>query len=172
MKFLNLVTNRYSVRKYESKKVNEEKLLQILEAGRVAPSAKNRRPIKLIVVQEESGLKKINKTDNIYGAPLVIIACGDLNTAAVSPEGNKKFTDIDVSIVTDHMMLQACDLGLGTCWICAFDPAIIQSEFNIPDYLEPINILAIGYATEQPILIEQHDKIRKSIEELVAYETL
>jgi len=70
------------------------------------------------------------------------------------------------------MMLQAWDLGLETCWICAFVPSILRTEFNIPDYLEPINILAIGYASGQPIFLEEHDKVRKSIEEIVAYETL
>lgn len=167
MKFSKLVTDRYSVRKYEHKKVEEEKLLQILEAGRVAPSAKNRRPIKLIVVQEEEGLNKIKKASNVYGAPLVIIACGNVNTAA-----RRNLVDVDTSIVTDHMMLQACDLGLGTCWICAFDASVLREEFNIPDYLEPINILAIGYASGQPISPEEHDKVRKSIQEIVAYETL
>jgi nitroreductase len=172
MNFLELATNRYSVRKYEAKKVEEEKLLQILEAGRVAPSAKNRRPIKLIVVQQEEGLTKLKKGTNIYDAPLAIIACGDINAAAVRPADGRSLVDVDTSIVTDHMMLQAVDLGLGTCWICAFDPEIIKKEFNIPDHLEPINILAIGYASGEPISFAQHDKIRKTLQEIVAYETL
>jgi nitroreductase len=172
IKFLDLVINRYSVRKYEARKVEEEKILQILEAGRVAPSAKNRRPIKLIVIKEEKGLHKLKKGANVYEAPLVIIACGDVNAAALRPADGRNLVDVDTSIVTDHMMLQASDLGLGTCWICDFDPVIIKNEFNIPDHLEPINILAIGYASGEPVSLDQHDKIRKSLKEIVAYETL
>jgi nitroreductase len=157
---------------YEAKKVEKEKLQAILEAGRVAPSAHNSRPIRMIVVQEEQGLNKIKKAANAHGAPLAIIVCGDTKAAAVRPADGKTSVDVDTSIVTDHMMLQAYDLGLGTCWIGAFDPKIIREEFHIPDYLEPINILVIGYASGEPISPEEHEKKRKSIEEIVAYETL
>lgn len=172
MEFAKLVTERYSVRQYTARKVEEDKLKTILEAGRVAPSAHNSRPIKLIVVQSEEGLEKIKKTANAYGAPLVIIACGDTKAAAVRPADGRSLVDVDTSIVTDHMMLQAYDLGLGTCWIGAFDPKVIRKEFNIPDYLEPINLLAVGYAEGEPISPEKHDQRRKSIDELVAFETM
>ncbi|AFV02263.1 MULTISPECIES: nitroreductase family protein [Dehalobacter] len=171
MDFLNLVTNRRSVRKYTSEKVEAEKLQKILEAGRVAPSAHNSRPIKLIVVQSSSGLEKVKKAANIYSAPLVVIACGDHKEAAVKEDG-KSMIDIDTSIVTDHMMLQATDLGLGTCWICAFDAAVLRTEFQMPENLEPINILAVGYAADEPITPENHDKRRKTLEKIVAYENL
>ncbi len=167
-----MVAERYSVRQYEEKKVEEEKLNAILEAGRVAPSAHNSRPIKLIVVQSAEGLAKIKKTANIYEAPLVIIACGDTKAAAVRPADGRPLVDVDTSIVTDHMMLQACALGLGTCWICAFDPQSIRKEFNLPEHLEPVNLLAIGYAADKPLSPEKHDQRRKTIAELVAYETL
>jgi nitroreductase len=172
MAFSDLVATRYSVRKYQAKKVEKEKLQVILEAGRVAPSAHNIRPIKMIVVQEEEGLDKVKKAANAYGAPLLIIVCGDTKMAAVRPADGKSMMDVDTSIVTDHMMLQAYDLGLGTCWIGAFDPEIIKEEFHIPDHLEPINLLAVGYASGEPISIEAHDKKRKPIEDIVAYETL
>ncbi|MDK2813707.1 MAG: hypothetical protein PWQ08_962 [Clostridiales bacterium] len=172
MEFSSLVADRYSVRKYEAKKVEEEKLRAILEAGRVAPSAHNSRPIKLIVVQSEEGLEKIKKATNAHGAPLVIITCGDTKTAAVRPADGRPLVDVDTSIVTDHMMLQASALNLGTCWICAFDPQVIRKEFNLPDYLEPINLLAVGYAADEPLSSEKHDQRRKSINELVAFETL
>lgn len=172
MEFSNLVTDRYSVRNYEAKKVEEDKLKAILEAGRVAPSAHNIRPIKLIVVQSNEGLTKIKKAANAHGAPLVIITCGDTKTAAVRPADGRSLVDVDTSIVTDHMMLQAFDLGLGTCWIGAFDPKIIREEFKIPDYLEPIHLLAVGYSAGEPISQEKHNERRKSINELVAFETL
>lgn len=172
MEFSKLVSGRYSVRKYQSRSVEKDKVERILEAARVAPSAANKRPIQLIVVQEQAGLEKIKKAANAHGAPLVIIACGDAKTAGARPADGHSYLDVDVSIVTDHMMLQACDLGLGTCWIAAFDPKIIKDEFNIPAHVEPINLLAVGYADDAPPAPEQHDQLRKSIEEIVAYETL
>ena len=172
MDFLTLATNRYSVRKYETKEVEKEKLQKILEAGRVAPSAHNCRPIKLIVVQEEEGLAEIKKAANAHGAPLVIITCGDVKAAAKRPVDGKGFVDIDTSIVTDHMMLEACDLGLGTCWIGAFDPKIISEEFHLREQLEPISLLTVGYASGAPVSPDKHDQIRKTLDEFVAYETL
>lgn len=172
MNFLDLVKARYSVRKYEAKQVENEKLQQILAAAHVAPSGMNRQPVKLIVVQQEEGLNKVKKAANIFDAPLVIIACGDHNTAGVIPFNGKSVVDIDTSIATDHMMLQASALGLGTVWICGFDPAIISREFALPDYLEPINILAIGYAAGEPASPDRHATTRKPLSEIVVYEKL
>lgn len=172
MNFLDLVKARYSVRQYEVKQVEAEKLQQILAAAQVAPSGMNRQPVKLIVVQQEEGLNKVKKAANIYDAPLVIIACGDHNTAEAIPFNGKSVVDIDTSIATDHMMLQASALGLGTVWICGFDPAIISREFALPDFLEPINILAIGYAAGEPASPDRHVTTRKPLLEIVAYEKL
>lgn len=172
MDFLELAKKRYSVRKYQARKVENEKLLQILEAGRVAPSGMNKQPVKLIVVQQQEGLNKVKKGANVFDAPLVIIACGDHNTAGVIPFNNKSVVDIDTSIATDHMMLQASALGLGSVWICGFDPVVISREFNLPDHLEPINILAIGYATGEPASADRHETARKSLQEIVVYETI
>ncbi len=172
MNFLDLLKARYSVRQYEVKQVEAEKLQQILAAAQVAPSGMNRQPVKLIVVQQEEGLNKVKKAANIYDAPLVIITCGDHNTAGVIPFNGKSVVDIDTSITTDHMMLQAGALGLGTVWICGFDPAIISREFALPDYLEPINILAIGYAAGEPASPDRHVTTRKPLSEIVAYEKL
>lgn len=172
MNFLELVKGRYSVRKYESKQVEAEKLQQILAAAHVAPSGLNKQPVKLIVVQQEEGLNKVKKAANIYDAPLIIIACGDHNMAGVIHFNGKSVVDIDTSIATDHMMLQASALGLGTVWICGFDPAVISKEFALPDYLEPINILAIGYAAGEPASPDRHAVTRKALSEIVAYEKL
>lgn len=171
MGFLENAKKRYSVREYQSKKVEKEKLLKILEAGRVAPTGCNKQPYRLIVVQEEEGLGKIKKAANIFGAPLAIIVCGDHNTVWKRPYDGKKILDIDTSIVTDHMMLQATELDLGSVWICYFKPDIIKTEFNLPDNIEPINILAIGYAKGEPASPDRHEKVRRSLSELVSYES-
>ena len=79
--------------------------------------------------------------------------------------------DIDASIVTDHMMMEATDLGLGTVWICYFKPDVLRKEFNIPDPVEPVNILAIGYAAGQIASPDRHDQARKPMQETVFYES-
>lgn len=170
MSFLELAKKRYSVRQYTEQKVEEEKINKILEAGRVAPSGHNNQPIKLIVIRQKPGFDKLKKAANTYGAPLAIIVCADRNAAWVRPYDSKNITDIDASIVTDHMMLQATELGLGTVWICYFDPKVMKQEFNLPDNLEPINILAVGYAAGNASSPERHDKTRKPLKDIVSYE--
>ena len=88
------------------------------------------------------------------------------------PFNNKSVVDIDTSIATDHMMLEASALGLGSVWICGFDPAVISREFALPGYLEPINLLAIGYAAGEPASPDRHVTTRKALAEIVAYENL
>ena len=169
MNFLDNAKKRYSVRSYKSQKVEQEKLDLILEAARVAPTAANLQPVRLIVVQEKEGLAKIEKAANIYNAPLAVIVCADHSTAWTRPFDKKQTGDIDASILTDHMMLQASELGLGTVWVCYFKPDILSQEFNLPENLEPVNILAIGYADEEPADPDRHGKTRIPLETLVAY---
>jgi nitroreductase len=169
--FLELAKKRYSVRKYDERKVEEEKLLKILEAGRIAPTAANFQPQRLIVIQKKEGLEKLKLGAKVYGAPLAIIVCSDHSATWKRPFDGKDTADIDASIVTDHMMLEATRLDLGTLWICWFDPAIIRKEFNIPDNFEPVNILAIGYPSGPAESPDRHDKKRKPLDNTVFYET-
>ena len=170
MDFMELIKKRHSVRDFKKEPVPEELFKQILEAGRLAPTGANKQPQRLIVVREKIGLEKIKKAANAYHAPLVIIVCADHNTVWKRPYDGKKITDIDTSIVTDHMMLQATELGLGSVWICYFKPDVIKSEFNLPDHIEPVNILAIGYENEQLGIFKPRTS-RKPLEATVFYET-
>lgn len=172
MDFLNIAKSRYSVRNYSDKKVEKDKLDRILEAAWVAPTAANLQPVHLIVVQKEDGIAKINKAANIYNAPLAIIVLGDHSKAWKRPFDGKQTVDIDTSIITDHMMLEAQDLGLGSVWICYFKPEVIKREFNLPDNLEPINILAIGYSNELPASPDRHSTQRIPLNKLVSSEKL
>lgn len=158
MDFIELCKTRYSVRSYTSQKIEDDKLNAILEAGRLAPTAANLQPQKIIAVRSEDGLKKLGEAANIYGAPLALIVCADKTKAWKRPFDGKLTTDIDASIVTDHMMLEAADLGLGSVWICYFKPDILRKNFNIPDNIEPVNILAIGYADGNPPVKEKDRK--------------
>jgi nitroreductase len=172
MSFLEMAEARYSVRDYADKKVEQDKLGKILEAAHVAPTAANKQPVRLIAVQEDEGLEKIGKAANIYGAPLAIIVCSDHTKAWTRPFDQKKTTDIDATILTDHMMMEAAELGLGSVWICYFKPDVIRQEFQLPDTLEPVNILAIGYANGSPADPKRHVTQRIPLDELVYYENL
>lgn len=167
MDFLTLAKQRCSIRSYTEQQVEPEKLAQILEAAHVAPTAANRQPVRLVVVQSKAGLARLGKAADLYGAPLAVIVCADHGRAWVRPFDQKQTCDIDASIVTDHMMLAATALGLGTVWICYFKPDVLRREFDLPDGLEPVNILAVGYAAEAPASPERHAQARIPVEELV-----
>jgi len=163
-----LMLKRYSSRQYSDKKVEDEKLQKILEAAVAAPTACNNQPFKLLVIKSNEGLNKLKKASNTYDAPLAIIVCADHDSCWKRAFDNKKSAEIDASIVTDHMMMQATELGLGTVWICSFNPDILFEEFNIPKNLEPVNILIIGYASGEPN--PRHFQ-RKTVEEILINET-
>jgi nitroreductase len=171
MSFLDLAKRRYSVRKYQEKPVEEDKLSKILEAGRVAPTAANKQPQRLLVVREKEGLAKLKKGANIFGAPLAIIVCGEKPAAWVRKYDGKNTLDIDASIVTAQLMLEATELGLGTLWVGHFDPVVIHDEFKLPEDVEPINILAIGYADGEAASPNRHATQRKPLEDIVFYES-
>ena len=162
MKFSELCLSRFSARSYTEKSVEHEKLDAVLEAGRLAPTAANKQPQKIIVVKDTN---KLSEAADIYGAPLALVVCADKNTAWKRPFDGKNTADIDAAIVTDHMMLAADDLGLDSVCIFYFKPDILRRILNIPDSLEPINILAIGYSGEKPA-----KKVRKPLDELVVWD--
>ena len=172
MDFIDIAKQRCSVRSYIDKKVEEDKLEKLLEAAYVAPTAANLQPVRLIVVQSEEGLEKLGRAVNTYGAPLAIIVCADHNKVWVRPFDNKQSGDIDATILTDHMMLQATDLGLGSVWICYFKPDVLRKEFNIPSNLEPVNILVIGYSDEGIVDTDRFESARIPMSQLVSYESL
>lgn len=167
MGFLEDAKKRYSVRSYNERRVETEKLEKIIEAAHVAPTAANLQPVHLLIVQEAEGMAKIAKAGNVYGAPVAIIVCADHDKAWVRPFDEKQTGDIDATILTDHMMMEATELGLGTVWVCYFDPEVISREFNLPKNLEPVNILAVGYSDEEGADPERHGRTRIPVEELV-----
>lgn len=169
MSVLDIAKKRFSVRSYTDKRVEKEKLDQILEAARVAPTAANKQPVTLYVVQSREGLEKIGKAANVYGAPVAIVACADRTKAWKRPFDGMITTDIDASILTDHMMLEATELGLGSVWICYFDAEILKKELELPENLEPVNILAIGYSDQPDADENRHTTQRMPMDELVRY---
>lgn len=171
MELLEIAKKRFSVRNYTNQKVEPEKLNKILEAAHVAPTAANLQPVHMIVAQSEEALAKIGMAANVYGAPLAIIVCADHDKTWVRPFDKKQTGDIDASILTDHMMLQATELGLGSVWVCYFKPDVLSKVFNLPDNLEPVNILAIGYSDEEGDM-NRFDEQRIPMDKLVSYDKL
>ncbi len=170
MDFLTLAKERYSVRSYTDKKVEKEKLDKILEAAKAAPTAVNYQPFKLLVVESDEGFKKLSKGAATFGAPLAIVVLADHASAWMRDNDCKTSTDIDSSIVTDHMMMEATDLGLGSVWVCNMNVPVIKSEFKIPQRFEPVNVLYIGYAASGADKNKAVQKRRKEISELVCFE--
>ena len=167
--FLGLALERYSVRSFSDKKVEQKELDMILRAGQVAPTAVNNQPQKIYVIQSEEALAKINAVSPcIYGAPQVFLVCYDSNISWKKPGDEWPSGVMDASIVLTHMMLQAAELGIGTCWVCMFDIEKTKEAFNLPDNIEPVALMPFGYATEDAKPSPSHSEYRP-IEETVNY---
>jgi nitroreductase len=167
MDFAELVRARYSVRAYKPDPVPDDQLQQVLEAVRLAPTAANRQAFQVIVVHtagREEALSRIYGRPWFVQAPLVVCACGIPAENWVRTDG-KNYNDVDVTIAMDHLVLAAADMGLGTCWIAAFDPQAAREVLGLPDGVEPIAFTPLGYPADTP-----KPKKRKPLEELVRYE--
>ena len=165
--FSELIRQRYSVRKYSDRPVEDEKIKMILEAARVAPTARDTQPFRIYVLKSKDTLARIRKiTDMTFDAPLVFMIGAVFDECCTSPFSGKDYSYIDTSIVTDHMMLQAQALGLGSCWVGYFEPKDIAKEFNIPEGIEIKHLLPVGYPAEDAKPGPMHSK-RKSLNEIV-----
>jgi len=170
MSFLDIARKRCSVRSYLSREVEEEKLLQVLEAARIAPSACNLQPWRIIVVrdpQKKEALYEAYPRDWFIKAPVILTICVD-HTQSWKRSDGKDYGDVDIAIAVDHMTLAAADLGLGTCWIGAFNVFKCSQALQLADHLEPIAMLPLGYPakTESP---DRHATRRKSLDEIVEW---
>lgn len=167
MQFSELVKKRYSVRAYKSDPVEDDKLQQVLEAARLAPTAANRQPFRFIVIHtagREEELRRIYDRHWFVQAPVVICACGIPDQGWVRRDG-RSYYDVDVAIAMDHLILAAADLELGTCWIGAFDQTAAREVLGLPDDVEPVVFTPLGYPSDQP-----KPKKRKPLDELIRYE--
>ncbi len=159
MEFLELLKNRYSVRKFNEKEVETENIQKILEAGRVAPTACNLQPQRILVLNEPESLNKLkNCTPYHFDAKLAILVCYDKTVSWKRKYDNEDGGIIDASIVTTQMMLQIANLGLGTTWVGSFDPQKVKEEFKLKQNLVPVAILPIGYPAEDAQPSPVHEK--------------
>ena len=168
MDFGELIKARYSVRAYKSDPIEDDKLGRVLEAARLAPTAANRQPIQLVVVHtagREAELGRIYRRPWFVQAPLVIAVCALSSQAWVRESDRFNARLIDAAIVADHLILAATNLGLGTCWIAAFNVEAARAVLGLPDEAEPVIFTPLGYPADAP-----GPKMRKSLAELVRYE--
>lgn len=145
--FTELVKNRYSVRNYTDKPVDESLLLKILETASLAPSACNNQPVVVIIVRKEETKKKLAKAYErpwFVSAPYVLALCCDRSLSWQRKDG-KNYGDVDVAIAMDHITLAATEAGLGTCWVANFIAEEVKIALSIPDHIEPIVLTPVGY---------------------------
>jgi nitroreductase len=178
MSFNKLILSRQSVRRYAEKPVEPEKLIQCLEAARLAPSASNSQPWKFIVVDQEphrtevakatfSDIKLINKfTVQAPVLMVIVMEKAKLITRLAMLVKKKEWPLIDIGIAAEHFCLQAAELGLGTCMIGWFEEDKIKKLLHIPPEKSIGLLISVGYAVESYPL---RTKIRKSMEEIVRY---
>ena len=147
MDFENVIKERYSVRKFLDKPVEEDKINKIMEVCMVAPTAKNKQPIKVFVIKSGEGLEKIDSISVCrYNAPLVFLVCYDLDNCWYNEDKTVNSGIEDASICTTHMMLEAYNIGLGSCWINLMDYSKCREVFNLDENIVPLCLLDVGYS--------------------------
>ena len=149
MDFLELATGRYSVRDFSNAPVEDWKIEKILHAAKVAPTAVNYQPQKIYVVKSTEAVAKLAAVRPLFGAPMAVIVCYDDTLSwKNSRDGGHDSGEVDASIVCTHMMLQAWELGIGSCWMGAFSPAAVSEAFGLPAHIHPVAVLPLGYPTD------------------------
>lgn len=171
MEYRSLIGQRYSVRKFSNLQVEDGVVQAILEAARLAPTAVNKQPQRILVLRGEESMDKLKTcTPYTFHAPMAMAVCCHVGEAWVRPYDNYNSGVIDAAIVATHIMLAAHDLGLGSTWVGHFDPAEFRRVFNLPDHMEPVAVFPLGYPAADARPSPQHEK-RRPIEETVVYDS-
>ena len=169
MDFLKLAAERYSCKKFDGRQIDKAQLDAILEAGRLAPTAKNLQEQHVYVVTSAEGLAKVDAlTPCRYGAPTVLIVAYDKNNVFTYPGGKRDSGIEDAAIVATHMMLAAKAAGVESCWLNFFDPEKVAEAFGLPENEEVLMLLDLGYAAEGAGPLPNHEN-RKPIGQTVTY---
>jgi nitroreductase len=170
MSVLEVIRQRRSVRAYKKDSVPEEILFRVLEAARLAPSGKNLQPWKFVVVQDRALKKKLAEASNdqnfMADAPLIIVACGFPDDCYRAMGCYMKSWPVDVTIALEHLILQAQEEGLGTCWIGSFEEEEVKSLLAVPPDVKVLALTPLGYPAEEPTF-----RGRKSLDEIVSYDS-
>ncbi len=157
MDFKDVIKSRYSCKKYSSRPVEEETLVRILEAGRLAPTAKNLQEQHIYVATRPETLEIIDAvTPCRYGAPMVLVVAFDKENVYTYPGGKRQSGVEDAAIVATHLMLAAADEGVDSCWLNCFDPDRLHAMLGLPGNEEILMLLDLGYADEEGKPLPNH----------------
>lgn len=168
MDFLELAAARYSVRKYKDQMIGDEKMEKILEAGKLAPTAVNFQPQKIYVLKSKEAMEKLKTVcQYTFGAPEALLVCYDEERVWKNRfrEGYNS-GEVDSAIVGTHMMLEAWNLGIGTCWVGAFDADEAAKVFQLPENIKPVAVLMMGYAADDARPYKKMHNVYRPMEEM------
>ncbi len=169
MDFLTLAKDRYSVRKFDGRPLTDDEIGKILEAARLAPTAKNNQPQRICLLKSEEALARLSEcTKSTYGTKTAFLVSYD------ERESWKRDTDgvdsgyVDASIVATHMMLEAASIGVGSTWVMWFDAGKAKELFSLPETVVPVALLVMGYPAPTPeALPSPRHTLRKDLSEIV-----
>lgn len=171
MDFEKLITERYSVRSFKPEHLPQEIIDKIIKAGHLAPTGCNYQPQRVLVLNSDESIEKLKGcTKCHFGAPTAMLVCHNKDESWKRPYDGAISSPVDAVIVATHLMLAAQNLGVGSCWVMHFDPQKMRSSFNIPDNIEPIALLVMGYPSDNAKPLDLHFKTRP-ISETVFYDS-
>lgn len=172
MDFWKLIAERYSVRKFTGEHLAQEKIDAILRAGHLAPTGCNYQPQRILVLNNDEAIEKLRGcTKSHFGAPTAMLICYNTEECwkRVRYDG-RPCGVMDACIVTTHMMLAAADIGVGATWVMHFDPEAMRRTFCIPDHLDPVALLVMGYPAPDAEPMHLHSEYRP-MEDVVVYDS-
>lgn len=171
MEFRELISQRYSVRSFKSEHLPEEIISKILEAGHLAPTGCNYQSQRILVLNTDASIEKLRTcTRSHFNAPSAMLVCHNTAESWKRPYDGALSSPVDAVIVATHMMLAAHDIGVGCCWVMHFNPSAMRETFNIPENIEPVALLVMGYPSEDAKPLDLHFKTRP-IDETVFYDS-
>ncbi len=171
MDFFELAEKRYSVRKYTAEKLSQQQIDKLLHAANIAPTGCNNQPQRILVLNKEESCHKLkNCTRCHFDAPCAFIVCYNKNECWTRKYDGATSGIVDATIVATHVMLAAEQMGLGSCMVMHFDPAMLKQEFAIPENIEPVLILTLGYPAPDSRPLQLHYE-SKSIDQTVLYDS-
>jgi nitroreductase len=168
MELENAIRERFSARDFADRPVPASLIIELLEKTALAPSAVNYQPWHFIVISEKETLTAIWPVYHrawIREAPVIIVACVNHHESWKRSSDGHDFGEVDVAIAVDHLTLVATSAGLGTCWVCNFDAAACKKILKLPEHMQPLVLVPLGYPVKEP-----PRKIRKPISETVSWE--
>ena len=171
MEFEKLIAERYSVRKFTEAHLPQAVIDKILEAAHKAPTGCNYQPQRILVLNTDEALAKLRTcTRSHFNAPAAMLVCHNREESWKRSYDGALSSPVDAAIITTYLMLAAWDQGVGSCWVMHFDPAAAREAFRIPESVEPVALLVMGYPAEDAKPLPMHFAIRP-MEEVVVYDS-